>query len=135
MTVTTIPTRPDLTPILDEYVDAWRQRDTDRIMALHAENTRFVNHVGAEPALGRDAVREAFVGIFAAFPDFSADIHRTIVGSRHWVLDWTMRSGGLALHCFDLVDVDDDGLVTNKETWVDVEHFNEMVETLTSMNP
>jgi hypothetical protein len=114
----------DLSPIIDRYFAAWAARDPERIVALHADETRFVTHTGAEPAVGKAAVRKAFAAIFELFPDFHFEEHRTIYGPRHWLLDWTLLSGDLRLHCFDLVEVDDAGLVVNKETYVDVAQYN-----------
>jgi hypothetical protein len=135
MDMTTTTTAPadrdlDLEEIAGRYFAAWEARDPDRIAALHSEDTRFHLHVSPDAAVGRDAVHEAFAGIFALYPDFSFVTHRVLYGPRHWTLDWTMIAGDIRLHMFDIVEVTDDGLVRDKQTYVDVDQFNALVARL-----
>ena len=48
----------DLTAISERYFAAWAARDPDAIVALHTEDTSFWMHMGGEPVVGRDAVRQ-----------------------------------------------------------------------------
>jgi uncharacterized protein (TIGR02246 family) len=129
----------DLEQITQKYFAAWEACDPDRIVALHTPETRFQLHVGAEPAVGRDAVRQAFADIFEQWPGFSFETHRVLLGADHWVLDWTLlatlrreRDGNEAeqpvrLHCLDVVTVSAAGLVDRKDTFVDVGQVNALL--------
>jgi ketosteroid isomerase-like protein len=97
---------------------------------MHTEDTRFQTHVAGEPTEGREAVREAFVAVFAQWPEFQFESHRVLFGEDHWVLDWTLIStlaleeGGeqvereVRFDCLDVVTVRD-GLVHRKDTYAD----------------
>jgi ketosteroid isomerase-like protein len=50
------------------YGAAWAGRDLDAIMAMHTDDTVFHLHGGGEPAVGRDATREAFAAALASGP-------------------------------------------------------------------
>lgn len=110
--------------ISERYFAAWAARDPDAIVALHTEDTRFQTHVGGDAVVGREAVRATFAGLFEQFPGFAFDVHRTLFGDAHWVLDWTLTFDGpggerRGFHCIDLVEVAGDGLVARKDTFVD----------------
>ena len=93
-TATEVPTIEELIPI---YSDAWASHDADRIAALHAEDGIFHLHSGgAEPAEGRAAIREAFAGFLALFPDLEFTEQEMRTGRWGWSVRWTM-SGTLAL--------------------------------------
>jgi ketosteroid isomerase-like protein len=124
---TTSP-RLDLHQITEKYFAAWEANDPDQIVALHSENTQFQLHVGGEPVVGKDAVRQTFAEIFEQWPGFSFESRRVLFGEDHWVLDWDLlatlpnddgTSRGVRLHCLDVVAVDDEGLVKQKDTFVD----------------
>jgi ketosteroid isomerase-like protein len=128
----------DLEKITQEYFAAWEACDPDRIVALHTPESRFQLHAGDEPAIGRDAVRQAFAHIFEQWPGFSFETHRVLVGPDHWVLDWTLiatlkrkQDGKLEkpvrLHCLDVVTVSPEGLVDRKDTFVDVAQANALL--------
>jgi hypothetical protein len=73
---------------------------------------------------GVDALRKEFTQIFERYPGFAVETHRLLLGERHWTLDWTLtyqppgktRRGFRAL---DVVEVDDNGRVTRKDTFFD----------------
>jgi uncharacterized protein (TIGR02246 family) len=115
--------------LYDRYVAAWAEGDPDAIVDLHADETRFWLHHGQPAVDGRQAVRDAFAGMFAALPGFGFVVHRTVFGPRHWVLDWTLTCTGLGgdavqWDCFDLVTVTDDWRVARKDTFVDGVQFS-----------
>lgn len=114
----------DLAAVSERYFAAWAERDPDAIAALHTDDTRFWVRAGQEPAHGRAAARDAFAQIFELFPGFGFDVHRVLLGERHWVLDWTLTweppgGGEGRLDCIDAVVVGEGGLVERKDTFVD----------------
>lgn len=120
---------PDLSAVTTEYFAAWEARDPERIIALHTDDTRFEIHAGSGPVFGRDGVRDAFADLFATWPELSFESHRVLMGDRHWVLDWTLRSSGgpagdVAFDCVDIVTISEEGLVERKDTYVDPAQLN-----------
>jgi ketosteroid isomerase-like protein len=125
--------------ISEEYFAAWEARDPDRIAAMHSADSRFQLHAGGEPAEGREAVRQAFADIFAQWPGFTFETHRVLYGDDHWVLDWDLlatlkgeQDGSevdkpVRLHCLDVVTIDEEGLVSRKDTFVDVAQVNSLL--------
>ncbi len=110
----------DLKAISERYFAAWAKRDPDAIVSLHTEDTWFWSHLGGEPVVGREAVRDTFAGLFETFPEFSFETYRVLYGEDHWVLDWALISGDLRFDCLDVVVVSPDGLVARKDTFVDM---------------
>ena len=109
----------DLPALSERYFAAWASRDPDAIVALHADDTQFWMHLGAEPVRGRQAVRAAFAEIFEQFPDLTWETYRVRYGENHWVLDWALISGDIRFDCLDVFDVSPDGLVARKDTFID----------------
>jgi len=110
----------DIRAISERYFAAWAERDPDAIASLHTPDTLFWTHMDAKPAAGRDAARAAFGEIFDRFPDFAFETYRVRYGDDHWVLDWALLSGEIRFDCLDLVEVSPDGLVSRKDTFIDV---------------
>lgn len=115
----------DLHRVTEEYFMAWKAHDLDRIIALHAEGTRFEIHAGSNPAQGREAVRAAFDEVFEQWPNLAIESNRILLGDRHWVLDWTLVSSGgpagdVRFDCVDVVTVAANGLVERKDTYIDM---------------
>jgi ketosteroid isomerase-like protein len=54
--------RGDVSRWLDDYVEAWRTYDRDRIAALFAEDVEYRYHPYDEPVTGREAVVESWLG-------------------------------------------------------------------------
>ena len=109
----------DLGAVAERYLAAWAAHDLDAIVALHSADGVFRLHTGGAPAIGRDAGRSAFAAILEQFPALTVQVHRVLLGDRHWVLDWTLVSGQRRLDCLDLVELSDAGLVARKDTFVD----------------
>ena len=117
-----------LEPVFERYAAAWRTGDPSKIVALHSEDSTFWMHMGGERVKGRAAIQKAFQGNFDQYPGFGFDVHRVLYGERHWVLDWamtvTMKSASgkpvaMRVDMVDIVDVNDKGEVTRKDTFVD----------------
>jgi ketosteroid isomerase-like protein len=131
--------RLDIRSISEEYFAAWEACDPDRIAAMHSPDSLFQLHAGGEPAEGRGAVRQAFADIFVQWPGFSFETHRVLYGDDHWVLDWDLlatlkveQDGSqmdkpVRLHCLDVVTIDEEGLVSRKDTFVDVAQVNSLL--------
>lgn len=110
--------------IAERYASAWLSHNPDDIIALHAPGSTFQAHGRTDAISGLDALRREFAQIFERYPGFGVETHRLLVGERHWTLDWTLtfqppgktRRGFRAL---DVVEIDDDGLVTRKDTFFD----------------
>ena len=128
MTATTVlktaATRLDIAAIAERYAAAWIAHDPAAILALHAPQSTFQAHGRIGMIRGADALRGEFTQIFERYPGFAVEIHRLLFGERHWTLDWTLtfeppgktRRGFRAL---DVVEVDDNGFVTRKDTSFD----------------
>jgi ketosteroid isomerase-like protein len=54
--------RDDAARWLDDYVEAWKTYDPDRIAALFAEDVEYRYHPYDDPIRGRDAVVESWLG-------------------------------------------------------------------------
>ena len=58
--------------LFDAYGSAWAERDPELIASFHAPDGIFHLHAGADAIEGRDAIREAFAGFLAQFPEPTA---------------------------------------------------------------
>ncbi len=126
----------EIRELAQRYGEAWNRQDLDAIMGLHTDDTVFQAHaVGSPPALGRQAVREAFAAYLAMLPDINFAERALHVGEDHWVLESTMSGtvaqpievegenlGGegkrVEVPCVDVIEVRD-GLVASKQTYID----------------
>jgi ketosteroid isomerase-like protein len=54
--------KPAVNRWLEDYVEAWKTYDRDRIVALFSEDVEYRYHPYDEPVKGRDAVVEAWLG-------------------------------------------------------------------------
>lgn len=54
--------RADVARWLDDYIEAWKTYDPDRIAALFAEDIEYRYHPYDDPVVGRDAVVESWLG-------------------------------------------------------------------------
>lgn len=78
------------------YGQAWNDRDLDAIMSLHTDDTAFRLHLlDAPDILGREAVREAFASLIAAWPDIHFATEQLGYGAGFFVHRYVM-SGTLA---------------------------------------
>lgn len=114
----------DLRRLSDAYFEAWADGDVDRILSLHTDDTRFQIHAGTEPSVGLAAVRDAVEGVFAHWPNLRLEPRRVLLGTDHWVLDWTLvaqhpEAGEIRFDCLDVVVVSPDGRVASKDTYID----------------
>jgi hypothetical protein len=122
----------DLRALSERYFAAWAARDPDAIVALHADDTQFWMHLGAEAVHARRAVRAAFAEIFQKFPDLTWETYRVLYGENHWVLDWAVISGDIRFDCLDVVDVSPGGLVARKDTFIDAAQLRAAMDAVTA---
>jgi steroid delta-isomerase-like uncharacterized protein len=125
----------ELNQLSQAYGDAWNRQDLEGILAFHTDDCTFELHTGTGPAVGKQAVREAFAAFIAQFPDIHFAERRTMSGPGHWVFESTVTAtlaqplevdgqrveqNGARVE-FDAVDVItvEEGLVKTKDTYVD----------------
>ena len=117
-----------------EYGDAWASHDADAIAAHHADDGIFHLHAGAEEVRGRDAIRDAFAGFLAQFPDLEFVEQESRIEDWGWVVRWTMSGtlaqpfdtgsgvaqpgGRMEIDALDVITVAE-GKLTAKHTYVD----------------
>jgi len=128
----------DVAQAVETYGRAWASRDVGAILDLHAENTEFVLHVaGAEPAIGKPAIREAFAQILADNPDYASEPKDMKLGPDFVVITYEITTGpdrpfilggtrfGAETSDYRIPAIDviafEDGLVTSKHTFIDTE--------------
>ena len=118
------PSHLNIAAIADRYAAAWTSHDPSAILALHAPDSSFQAHGRGTQVRGHDALLKEFAEVFERYPNFGVETHRLLLGERHWTLDWTLtfqppgktRRGFRAL---DVVEVDDNGAITSKDTFFD----------------
>lgn len=130
-----MPTHADLTvtEIAERYASAWKSHDVDAILALHAEGSTFQAHGRTGQVRGHEALHAEFSQIFERYPQFGVEVHRLLLGDRHWTLDWTLTfqppgKTRRSVHALDVVEVDENGLVTSKDTFFDFAQFKTALE-------
>ncbi|WP_028937791.1 ester cyclase [Pseudonocardia spinosispora] len=75
------------------YDEAWGSHDVDAILALHTEDTSFHLHLLGAPAVhGKDAVREAIVGLLTVWPDIRFDTQRLTATTDGYVTEYTLTA-------------------------------------------
>jgi steroid delta-isomerase-like uncharacterized protein len=84
-----------LESVIAAYGEAWNRHDVDAIVALHTESSVFQNHTSGGKAVGRAAIRELLIGVFATFPDLHFEARRTYVRDGVVTQEWT-ATGTLA---------------------------------------
>lgn len=115
-------TKLDLAAIADRYAAAWISHDPQAIVALHAPDSTFQAHGRSPEVKGKPALLKEFTEVFERYPNFGVETHRLLLGDKHWTLEWdlTFQPPGKARRGFralDVVEVNDNGLVTSKDTF------------------
>jgi SnoaL-like domain len=117
-------TKQNLALIADRYAAAWIAHDPEAIVALHAPDSTFQAHGRGTEVKGKPALLKEFGEAFERYPNFAVETHRLLLGDKHWTLDWTLTfqppgKDRRGFHALDVVEVDDAGLVTRKDTFFD----------------
>lgn len=128
----------DVARALALYSQAWAARDTDAILARHADETEFqLVTWGSAPARNRDQVRAAFDAIFASNPGYRSTVRSVRLGSDFAIVEYDIQidpnrpaqAGGSVFTpsgtpyqapAVDII-VFANGLVTKKITYLDTE--------------
>lgn len=112
---------PDHSELLARCSLGWASRDVDAILACHTEDTVFHHRGVAEPAIGADAVRDAFGALMVANPDLTTRTERTTMGRTHAIVEYevttTVDDVPVAAPAVDVFHFRD-GLISRKDTWV-----------------
>jgi uncharacterized protein (TIGR02246 family) len=124
----------DLAAIADRYAAAWLSHNPEAIVALHAPDSAFQAHGRGTEVKGKDALLKEFAEVFERYPNFGVETRRLLLGDKHWTLDWdlTFQPPGKErrkFHALDVVEVDDDGLVTRKDTFFDFAQVKAALQT------
>ena len=105
------------------YSAAWAAHDPDAIVAMHTVDSVFHIHGAVEPAVGRDAVRDAIAALFEQSPDLRFEPQRVHFGEDHFVSEYVVSGTreGTQFAC-DGTDVFTlrEGLVARKDTYLDL---------------
>jgi len=83
------------------FRDGWNRHDVDRLMSFMTDDCVFETASGPDTCgtrhAGRDRVRAAFAGVFAAFPDVAfREVSHVLAGDRglsEWVFTGTASDG------------------------------------------
>lgn len=126
-------TKQNLASIADRYAAAWIARDPEAIVALHAPGSTFQAHGRGAEVKGKAALLKEFAEVFERYPNFGVETRRLLLGEGHWTLDWvlTFQPPGKSrrgFHALDVVEVDDAGLVTRKDTFFDFAQIKAALE-------
>jgi hypothetical protein len=114
----------NLAAIAERYAAAWISRNPEAIVALHTSDSTFQSHGRGSVVKGKPALLKEFAEVFERYPNFGVETRRLLLGDKHWTLDWdlTFQPPGKErrkFHALDVVEVDDAGLVTKKDTFFD----------------
>ena len=88
------PVSPAVTPeVLQAFAEAWNRHDADALMSFMSDDCVFEASAGPDVCgsrfVGREAVRAAFVDVWAVFPDAHwGDARHVVIGDRG-VSEWT----------------------------------------------
>src|SRR5205814_2321361 len=90
-TFTAIVSPMDASAFIEEYFEAWRGTDEERIMSYYAEQVAL--QIPGAQMLGRDAVREQFVRPFiTGFPGNRHIAKKMVVGSDVVAVEWSFEA-------------------------------------------
>ena len=87
---------------VDVFLNAFNERDWDRVANLHAESVVYRTPDNPEPKKGRKAIRDFFVGYTSAFPD-ARNLKERAIAQGDWVCAEYMFTG---THLGPLTDPD-----------------------------
>ena len=127
----------DIRALHDRYVGTFATKRREDIVRLHAEDGTFWLHSGRQPVRGREAIGATFQGFFDQWPEFGFEVHRTFFTEATWILDWSVTAvlrnddgspRPIRFHALDVVDVDDEGLVSRKDTFIDLAEVKAALE-------
>ena len=79
--------------LLHRFADAWNGHDVEELLACMTDDGVFLAAAGPSPDgaehRGREALRSAFAGVFASFPDARWSDARHFVAGDRAVTEWT----------------------------------------------
>lgn len=117
------------------YHGGWAALDPVAISAMHSEDSVFHMHGAAEPATGREAIQALIEWLVTLVPDLHFEIKRFYAGADHIALEYDMSGtyGQTHFQCdgADVIAVSD-GLVTRKDTYLDLTALTAQIGSLPS---
>lgn len=99
----------DLTPLFDDYVDAWQRFDEEKLASLFTDDARFTDPYPTEPYIGPAGARTLFARITGAISKLEFQREEPILvadrGLFPFVLLATFRADGVTkrIRAIDLV--------------------------------
>jgi ketosteroid isomerase-like protein len=119
------------------YHGGWEALDPDAIAALHSADSVFHMHGTSEPITGPGAIRDYIQALIKLVPDLHFEIKRLYVGADHIALEYDMSGTYVQTHFVcdgaDIIAVQD-GLVTRKDTYLDLAALTSQVGVLPKIN-
>lgn len=115
----------------EDYAEAWRSMDPDRVARHFAANGSLAVNDGP-PAVGRDAIAATAQGFYTALPDIQVSFDDLVIdGARiefHWTLTGTNTGPGGSGKAVRVVGyeewtIDDDGLIAASSGHFDADEY------------
>lgn len=106
------PTSEQIRETCESYVSLVGSEDVDALMALFADDCRVEDPVGAEPHVGREAVRAFYetlpsMGVSAAL----TGPVRAVADAATAAFPFEIRTGGMVMQVIDVMTFDADGRI------------------------
>ncbi|MBA2256661.1 MAG: nuclear transport factor 2 family protein [Thermoleophilaceae bacterium] len=129
-------TSTEIKQLAERYGAAWNDHDLDTIMEMHAEDSVFELSMDGAEVKGVEAIRQAFTGIFAMWPDIHFETRRLYSGENLFVHEYTITAtlaqplplgemliqptgNPVQFNGVDVISIED-GLVQRKDTYLDL---------------
>jgi steroid delta-isomerase-like uncharacterized protein len=77
--------------LMDAYLQAWNDRDAERIASFFADDAVYDDQGAGEVARGREAIRGHAAAIHRAFPDLHFELVRAAHGTDFTAGEWRSR--------------------------------------------
>lgn len=103
-------------PHLDRWHRIVSNRDRQDLRAMLTENVIFRSPYLWKPYQRRQSAWLILSTAAEVFQDFT--YHRELVDGNTWALEFSARVGDLSLKGIDLIQLDDDGLITEFEVFI-----------------
>src|SRR5262245_12208613 len=82
----------DSLEVVEQWINAFNERDAAAVAALYAENASNWQHAMGDPVVGRDNIEKRLAAFFIAFPDSFIDADATFVDGE--LVAWFWQAHG-----------------------------------------